>query len=206
YLSFHWLVCGLSFSRNKIGTFQALSSSSAPPAAAAESAKAASTKATSPKAITATAKTVATETTTTTTIEAAPLEVLETLTRKIATRSVLSSAIHVLGPTSTIGSVEAATGTIRGCFTGVIGAARFRCSLLIGFASRALLIILCALPVRLGFIHGIPTAVVVLLPTVASVLINIAIVFSIHIAAGSFPGCRVSPCSIRAHGFTARGS
>jgi hypothetical protein len=188
---------------------------STPPAAAKSAKAASSTEAATTKAITttesATAKTVppAKSSTTTVTPEAAAvtaLEILEPLTRKIASRSVLSLAIQVFRPTSTIGSVKVAAGMFRTAFSGAIGAARSRgCSLLIGFASRLLLIILCALPVRLGFVHGIPTAVVVLLPTVASVLVNIAIVFGIHVAAGSFSGCRVSPCGIRPNGFTARG-
>jgi hypothetical protein len=110
---------------------------SAPPSAA-ETAKAASAKATSAEAITAaettatakaitaakssTAKTVAPEAAAVTT-----LEILEPLTRKIATRSVLSLTVQIAGATSTstTRSVEAATGAISAAFSGAIVAGRF---------------------------------------------------------------------------------
>src|SRR5262249_5622535 len=67
-----------------------------------------------------------------------------------------------------------------------------RRSLLIRFAPSALLAIFCPLPVRLGFIYGVPASVVVLFPTVTCVLVNIAIVSSVHVAAGSFADGAIS--------------
>jgi len=95
---------------------------SAPPSAAETSKATTATEATATaKAITAaTAKTITPEAS-----AAAALEILETLTGKIATRSVLSLAIQVLRPTSAARSVEAATGTLRASFTGSIVTAAF---------------------------------------------------------------------------------
>jgi len=106
----------LSFSRNKIGEFQALSSSSAP-AAAAESAKAATAaeSAAPAEAITTTESAATTETITTESASAAKaiaapaLKTLEPLARKIATRSILSLAIHITETASTAGPIEAAS-------------------------------------------------------------------------------------------------
>jgi hypothetical protein len=81
---------------------------SASESAAAESAKAAATKSSASEAIaakSATPEPIAPEITAT---KAAALEVLEALAGKITTRAVLRFAIQVLGPTCTIGSVEAA--------------------------------------------------------------------------------------------------
>src|SRR5262245_26663365 len=99
YLWFQWLVCGLSFSRIKIGNFQALFLSSAPPAAA-ESTKATATaeaaKSATAEAITAAESAATTETITAESssaakaVAAAALKTLETLVRKIASRSILS--------------------------------------------------------------------------------------------------------------------
>src|SRR4030095_15672351 len=90
-------------------------------AAATKPTKAATTE-TIPAAESATAEAITAAKSSTTT---AALEVLETLARKIATRSVLSLAIQVLRPTSAAGSIIAATGTLRAAFSRAIGAARF---------------------------------------------------------------------------------
>src|SRR5262249_30547217 len=129
-------------------------------------------------------------------IKAASLETLEPLARKIATRPVLRLAIQITGPPSTgAGSIEAASSrTVAppGAAGSIFGT---RCGrpLLITLPPCTLLAIFCTLPVRLGFVYLIPTSVVVLLPAVTGVLINVTIVSSVHIAAGSFTNGTVSP-------------
>ena len=173
---------------------------SAKAAAAAESAKAAAAKAAAAESITAaTPKAITTEISAT----RAALEVLEALARKVTSRSVLSLAIDITEAAAAAGPVEAASAarSIRTAFAsststacvGAIGTTGCRLALLIILASRPLLVILCALPIRLRFVHRVPTTVVVLFPAVTSVLINITIVSSIHIAACSFTDSAVSP-------------
>jgi hypothetical protein len=98
-------------------------SAKAAASAAAESAKAtAAAECSAAKAITAaTPKTITTEAS----AAAAALGILETLVRKVSSRPVLSLAVQIAGPTSSTGSIEATTGTLRAAFSRPIGAARF---------------------------------------------------------------------------------
>jgi hypothetical protein len=92
-------------------------------AKAAAAAEAATSKAITPKS--STAKTVTPKASAAGTVKAAALKVLETLAGKVASGSVLSLAVYIAETTLTTRSVEAATGAIRGAFTGAIVAAPF---------------------------------------------------------------------------------
>src|SRR4029434_930177 len=100
--------------------------------------------------------------------------------------SILSFAVQITRVASA-GSVKA-TSAARS-----IGTTRCRRPLLVTLTSCPLLAVFCSLPVWLGFIHGVPASVVVLLPTVTGVLVNVAIVPGVHITAGSFGGCGGTP-------------